>query len=37
MSQILVEHPKGKELEYRIIAANKAGENELSSTAIAVL
>ena len=33
----LVEQAKGKELECRIIAVNKAGEGEISSTAIAVL
>jgi len=32
MSQKLVEHPKGQELEYRIIAVNKAGEGEPSNT-----
>jgi len=33
----LVEQPKGKELEYRIIAVNKAGEGELSNTEMVVL
>ena len=33
----LVEQPKGKELEYRIIAVNKAGEGEPSNTAMVVL
>ena len=33
----LVEQPKGKELEYRIIAVNKAGEGEASNTAMVVL
>jgi hypothetical protein len=33
----LVEQPKGKELEYRIIAINKAGEGEPSNTEMAVL
>ena len=33
----LVEQPKGKELEYRIIAINKAGEGEASNTAMVVL
>ena len=33
----LVEQPKGKELEYRIIAINKAGEGEPSNTEMVVL
>ena len=33
----LVEQPKGKELEYRIIAVNKAGEGEPSNTQMVVL
>jgi len=33
----LVEQPTGKELEYRIIAVNKAGEGEPSNTVMAVL
>jgi len=33
----LVEQPRGKELEYRIIAVNKAGEGEPSNTAMCVL
>ena len=33
----LVEQPKGKELEYCIIAVNKAGEGEASNTAMVVL
>lgn len=33
----LVEQPRGKELEYRIIAVNKAGEGEPSNTAMVVL
>ncbi len=33
----LVEQPKTKELEYRIIAVNKAGEGEPSNTEMAVL
>ena len=33
----LVEQPRGKELEYRIIAVNKAGEGEASNTAMVVL
>jgi len=33
----LVEQPKGKELEYRIIAVNKAGEGEPSNTEMVVL
>jgi len=33
----LVEQPTGKELEYRIIAVNKAGDGEPSNTAMAVL
>jgi hypothetical protein len=33
----LVAQPKGKELEYRIIAINKAGEGEASNTAMVVL
>jgi len=33
----LVEQPKGKELEYRIIAVNKAGDGEPSNTAMVVL
>jgi hypothetical protein len=33
----LVEQPCGKELEYRIIAVNKAGEGEPSNTAMVVL
>jgi len=33
----LVEQPKGAELEYRIIAINKAGEGSPSNTVMAVL
>ena len=33
----LVEQPRGKELEYRIIAVNKAGEGEPSNTAMVML
>jgi len=33
----LVEQPRGKELEYRIIAVNKAGEGEPSNTVMVVL
>jgi hypothetical protein len=33
----LVEQPRGKELEYRIIAVNKSGEGEPSNTAMVVL
>ena len=33
----LVEQPKGKELEYRIISINKAGDGEPSNTAMVVL
>ena len=32
-----VEQPRGKELEYRIIAVNKADEGEPSNTVMAVL
>jgi hypothetical protein len=32
-----VEQPRGKELEYRIIAVNKAGGSEPSNTAMVVL
>ncbi len=33
----MVDQPRGKELEYRIIAINKAGEGESSNTAMVVL
>lgn len=33
----LVEQPKGKELEYHIIAVNKSGEGEASNTVMVVL
>jgi hypothetical protein len=33
----LVDQPKGKELEYCIIAVNKAGEGKPSNTVMAVL
>ncbi|GAH86748.1 unnamed protein product [marine sediment metagenome] len=33
----LVEQPRGKELEYSIVAVNKAGEGEPSNTAMVVL
>ncbi len=33
----LVEQPTGKELEYRIVATNKAGDGEPSNTVMAVL
>jgi len=34
---ILVKQPKGKELEYRTIAVNKAGDGEPSNTEMVVL
>jgi len=34
---ILVEDPKGEELEYHIIPVNKAGEDEPSNTEMVVL
>jgi len=33
----LVEQPKGKELEYRVIAVNKADEGQPSNTVMVVL
>jgi len=33
----LVEQPRGKELEYRIVAVNKSGDGEPSNTAMVVL
>jgi len=33
----LVEQPKGKELEYRIIAINKAGDGEPSNAEMVML
>jgi len=33
----LVEQPRGKELEYRIVAVNKAGDGEPSNTVMVVL
>lgn len=33
----LVEQPASKELEYRIIAVNKAGDGEPSNTVMAIL
>ena len=33
----LLDQPKGKELEYRIIAINKSGEGSPSNTVMAVL
>ncbi len=33
----LVDQPRGKELEYRIIAVNKTGDGSPSNTAIVVL
>jgi hypothetical protein len=33
----LVEQPKGKELEYRVLAINKAGDGSPSNTVMAVL
>jgi len=33
----LVDQPKGKELEYRIIAINKAGDGSPSNTVMVVL
>jgi len=33
----IIEQPRGKELEYRIVAVNKAGDGEPSNTAMVVL
>ena len=33
----LVDQPRGKELEYRAVAVNKAGDGEPSNTVMAVL
>jgi len=33
----LVEQPKGKELEYRVIAINKTGEGQAGNTVMVVL
>ena len=33
----LVDQPKGKELEYRVIAVNKSGEGAASNTVMVVL
>lgn len=33
----LVEQPRGKELEYRVIAVNKSGDGEPSNTVMVVL
>ena len=33
----MVDQPRGKELEYRIIAVNKVGDGEPSNTAMVVL
>ena len=33
----LVDQPRGKELEYRAVAVNKAGDGEPSNTVLAVL
>jgi hypothetical protein len=33
----LVDQPKGKELEYRVIAINKSGEGSPSNTVVVVL
>jgi hypothetical protein len=33
----LVEQPNGKELEYRVIAINKAGDGAASNTVMVVL
>jgi hypothetical protein len=33
----LVDQPKGKELEYRVIAINKSGEGQPSNTVMVVL
>ena len=33
----LVEQPRGKELEYQIIAVNKTGDGEASNTVMVVL
>ena len=33
----LVEQPKGKELEYNVVAVNKTGDGEPSNTAMVVL
>jgi hypothetical protein len=36
-SKDLVDQPKGKELEYRIIAINKSGDGSPSNTVMVVL
>jgi len=33
----IIDQPRGKELEYRIIAVNKAGDGEPSNTVMVVL